>query len=132
MNTHKRVAIALLGGLAIAGIAGASAASLGGLNEKSLGSDDAVVASCDTDGIDVAYTTSYNNTLNTYVVTSVNLTGVATGCANQIATVTLSDGNLDSLFTSGNTTVSGTSLSIPVSPGVSASSVYGVSVVISG
>ena len=44
MQFSKRAAIALLGGVSIAGIAGASAATLGTLSSTSLGSGDSVVA----------------------------------------------------------------------------------------
>ena len=47
-----------LGALLAMGISGAAAASLGGLSGGSLGADDQVIASCDTDGISSSYTTA--------------------------------------------------------------------------
>ena len=45
----NKKALAALGGLAAFGILTASAASLGGLTSSSLGADQTVIASCDTD-----------------------------------------------------------------------------------
>ena len=60
-------------------IVGASAATLGGLSSSGLGSDNSVVAACDTDGISIAYTTAYNATAQEYQVSAVNFTGVNAG-----------------------------------------------------
>lgn len=58
-NNKRKIAIGVLAGLAITGLVGASAATLGGIGGQGLGADAEVVASCDTDGVTVAYDTSY-------------------------------------------------------------------------
>lgn len=58
-NNKRKIAIGVLAGLAITGLVGASAATLGGISGQGLGADADVVASCDTDGVTVAYDTSY-------------------------------------------------------------------------
>jgi len=130
MNTHKRVAIALLGGLAIAGLAGASASTLGGLRGEDVGSDDAVVAACDETGIDVAYTTGW--VAGSYVVTAVTLTDVAEECDGQDASLTLRNGLNASLFSDTETADASGTLVFTVAPGVSANALEGISLVISG
>ncbi len=90
----RKKSVAVLAGLAIAGTVGASAASLGGLNSDNLGADTGVVASCDDNGIAVAYTTAWdatavdpggvtNVTVGSYVVDGITLTGVAAACDGQ-------------------------------------------------
>ena len=126
----SRIAIAV-GGLAAAGAIAASAASLGGLSSTGLGSNDTVVAACDTDGISSAYTSGYSATAGKYQVTAVVLSGIAASCANQTAAVTLRDSGNVSLG-SGSVTVTGTSASITLSAPVAAESIVGASVIISG
>jgi hypothetical protein len=127
---NKRLATAALG-LAAFGAIAASAAGLGGLTSQSVGSSDTVVASCDTNGVGINYTTSYNATSSKYVVTGVTLTGVDAACNGLTAAVTLKDSGGASL-TSGTATVAGTSQVVSVSPSAAAESVVGASVIISG
>ena len=82
-KSMRKKSVAVLAGLAIAGAVGASAASLGGLNSDNLGADTGEVASCDTDGIDVGYTTEYNATAAEYIVTSIDLTDINALCESQ-------------------------------------------------
>ena len=93
MNKPRKLALAVLASITIAGIAGASASSLGGLNSASLGSDDTITASCQTTlgGIDVSYGTSYNTSTGKNDVGSVTFSGVDTACNTLSATLTLSD-----------------------------------------
>ena len=138
MKINKRVAVALLGGLAVAGVAGASAASLGGLDSESLGSDDQVVAACDGDGIDVAYTTSYDAGDDRYEVTAVELSDVAETCDGLALDVTLSGdhdadtGTADEILTSESTTSGEGSFSVALTAPISAEALKGISIVISG
>ena len=81
-NTRK-VAVALLAGLAITGIVGASAASLGGIRGASLGADTEVVASCDTDGVDVKYGTSFDNVNDRFDVATITFGDVNDNCDNK-------------------------------------------------
>lgn len=69
----------------------AFAASLGGIDSDNLGSSTSVVASCDTDGIDVSYTTEYDATEAQFDVVSVTLSDVAPGCEGEAIDVTLAD-----------------------------------------
>jgi hypothetical protein len=127
---NKRLATAALG-LAAFGAIAASAAGLGGLTSQSVGSSDTVVASCDTNGVGIQYTTSYNATASKYVVTGVTLTGVAAGCNNETADVTLKDVGGNSIAT-GSALVAGTTQVVSLSPSASAEAVVGASVIISG
>jgi hypothetical protein len=124
----SRLAIAAIGVLAFGA---ASAASLGGLSSTDIGSSDTVVASCDSDGVSVKYITSYSAATSQYEVTTVKLSGIDAACANQVASVTVKDAGGNALA-SGSATVASTSESIPLSAPVSAESVVGASVVISG
>jgi hypothetical protein len=128
---NKRLATAALG-LAAFGAIAASAAGLGGLTSQSVGSSDTVVASCDTDGVGIQYTTSYNATSSKYVVTGVTLTGVDAACSGETAAVTLK-GTGGTSLTSGSATVAGTTQAVTLSPTTAgAENVVGASVIISG
>jgi hypothetical protein len=131
---HKnRIVVALLGGILGAGLIGASAATLGGLTGGSLGADDQVVASCDTDGIVSSYTTAYNATAQTYQVTAVNFTGVNAACNGKAASVSLRTGVTNLGTTNvGAITVAANAFTITLSAAVTASSVDGLSHVIFG
>ncbi len=133
MQFSKRTAIALLGGVSIAGIAGASAATLGTLTSTSLGSGDSVVAACDTDGMGITYSTAYSASAQKYQVTAVNFTGVNPACNAKVASVTLRNGTTELQTTSvPSITVASTSFSITLGTAVEASLVNGTSLIISG
>ena len=57
-NNRRKMAVAVLAGLALTGMVGASAASLNGI-DSSLGADAQDVLSCDTNGVDVSYDTTF-------------------------------------------------------------------------
>jgi len=134
MHIPRKVALAVLASISVAGMAGASAASLGGLTSGAVGSDDATVASCDTDGIAVSYTTSYTATAQKYQVTAVNFGGVNSNCSGKAASVSLRNGTTQlGSATSATITVSGTNtFSLTLSAPVDAASVSGSSLIISG
>jgi hypothetical protein len=127
----KRKTLAVVAAIAAFAAVSASAAGLGGLTSSSLGADLSVVASCDTDGVAVAYTTSYSSTPKEYTVSAVVLSGIAPGCATKTATVTLANTAGTSLGTA-TAAVASTSLTVPITPAVSAAAVVNVAVVISG
>lgn len=129
----SRMTKVLLGALLAMGLSGAAAASLGGLTGGSLGADDQIVASCDTDGISSSYTTAYNATSQDYRVTAVNFTGVNAACNAKAASVSLRNGttNLGTTNAASITVASG-AFSVALGTPVSASAVNGLSVVISG
>lgn len=129
----KSPLIAVLVGVSIAGIAGASAASLGGLSANSLGSDDSVIASCDTDGINIAYTTAYDATAQEYRTSAVNFSGVNAACNSKAASVSLRNGGtLLSTASSSSITVTAGAFTLTLSSPVTSESIDGVSLVISG
>lgn len=90
----KKLLVALAVGVAVFAAAYASAATLG-LTSDNLGSDDQVVASCDTSVV-VTYQTSYHATTTAaaagaYLVDTVTLEGLdQTACNGQTISVTLS------------------------------------------
>jgi hypothetical protein len=133
LGKHKRKLVALLAGLAAAGVVSASAASLGGLTSADLGSDDQIVASCDSDGITVGYTYGYNAAAQRYNVTAVNFTNVAAACSTKAASVSLRNGvtNLGTTNVA-SITVALNAFSITLGAPVAATDVTGISLVISG
>lgn len=130
---NKKVLVAVLGGVLSAGLVGASAASLGGLSSGGLGEADQVVAACDTDGITVGYTTAYSAAAQTYQVTAVNFTGVNAACNAKAASLSLRNGVTNLGTTSvASITVAAGAFSMALAAPVTASSVNGLSVIISG
>lgn len=85
----KKIILAAAAGLTAVGAVSASAATLGGINSDSLGVDDSVIAACDTDGIDVAYTLTYSAAALTYNVDDVILSDVAVACDGLDYSITL-------------------------------------------
>jgi hypothetical protein len=128
----KRAAIAIGAGLAVtAGVIAASAASLGGLGSANLGAAATVVASCDTDGVNIGYTTAYEaGAPGDYVVTGVTVSSVNAACDGQNISVTLSDGTA-SLDSVNGVVLTGGSTTLALSAGANAQAVTGASVVIS-
>ena len=124
---NKKIALGVTAGICAFGAVTASASSLGGVDTKDLGTSADVVASCDTDGVAVDYTTAFAN--GTYRVTEVKLSGVATGCSGQDVTVTLFDGAKASL-TETTAVSSGAAQTLTLTSPVSAEAVEGVAVVI--
>lgn len=127
----KRTVIAVVAAVAAFGAVTASATTLGGLNSKSLGAESSVVAACDTDGVSVDYTTSYDATAKEYTVSAIALSGLAAACNGQSARVTVANAAGASLG-NGTATVAGTSSSITLSTPASAKNVANVAVVITG
>ncbi len=130
MSTPRKASIALLAGLAVTGIVGAAAASFGTLGAESLGSESTVVAACDTDGIDVSFSTSFAD--GDYVVDSVDFNDVESACGGLEFDVTLTAAEgaiVDSA--DGDVGLIGDSFSVEFT-GVTAESVEGVALVISG
>lgn len=126
----KRTVIAVVAAVAAFGAVSASAASLGNLNVKSLGASTDVVASCDSDGVAVAYTTAYAAGAKEYQVSAVNLSGIATACAGLTVSVTVANGT--TVLSSGTvTSLAGTSTAVDLLSPVSAKSLDQVAIVIS-
>ena len=85
----------------------ASAASLGGVQSTSLGSSATVVASCDTDGVALDYSTAYNAESGTYVVNSVTVDNINDACKGQMIEVSLENDKGDTTTTTARTEVTG-------------------------
>ncbi|MDQ2933728.1 MAG: hypothetical protein M3R49_01895 [Chloroflexota bacterium] len=128
----KRVLAALLvAGVTFAGLYGL-AASLN-LTTDSLGSATTTVAACQAAALNATYTTSYSAAAPGYTVGTVTITGLAATCYSKPYKVTLSTAANASLGeATGTTPSSGTSFSATFAPALSAVSVTGISVVISG
>ena len=130
----KRKTLAIVSAVAAFAAVSASAAGLGGLTGTSLGADTTIVASCDTDGITVAYTTTYNAATSQYVVSGVNLTNVNAACNLKAANLTLSDAGNASIGSGSvaSLAVAAGAATIPLSTNAPAKTVTGISLVISG
>lgn len=127
---RKRIALAVALGFGSFGVF-ASAASLGGLTSSRVGSENAVVASCDSDGVTITYTTAYDAADSRYEVTTATVAGVAAGCAGQTLSVTLKDGTGASIGAGTMTAVSGAN-AVAIAPNSSAQALVGASVIIAG
>jgi hypothetical protein len=130
---RKRIAVAILAGAAALGVVGASAASLGGITSNSLGADTAVVGSCDSDGVTLAYTNAYDAALGRYQTTSVGVSGIAATCAGKSLSLTLKDATGVSLGSGTVASIAGTTATITLAgAGANANAVVGAAAVISG
>jgi hypothetical protein len=92
-SSRKNKGFLLAGALGIVAVGGvlASAASIGTVSSSSLGSGVQVVASCDTNGVNVAYTNTYNTISGKYEVTAVTVSGIDAACATKTLDITLAD-----------------------------------------
>lgn len=127
-STRRKSAAIALAVVGVAGLSLASAAQLN-VNSASLGAGTDVVASCDTDGINVAFANAFDT--GGYTATAVTLSGVAGACDNNAVRVTVADVDGESLgevtgsiTPGGTTTISGLA--------VDAADIENVYVVISG
>ncbi|HEX9258795.1 MAG TPA: hypothetical protein VF855_04605 [Acidimicrobiales bacterium] len=84
-----RALVVLLGIAGVAGVSVASASSLGGINGTTVGSDTAVIGTCDTDGVNVSFQSSYDDALNGYGVTGVTVDSIDPNCAGKAISVTI-------------------------------------------
>ena len=133
-RSRRRMAIAILAGLATLGITQASAASLGGITSTSYGADVGVVASCDTDGVSLSFTNSYDATLGRYQTTTVNIGGIAAACSGKALSITLKDATGASVGSGSiaTLTASASQSATIAAPGANANAVTGAAVVITG
>ncbi len=134
-SARRKVVAITVAGLGIAGLGLASAAQLN-LTSGALGAGTTVVASCDNDGVGVAFTNAFAAAAKGYTVTEVKLTGVAVGCVGQTVKVDLlntdpTDASTGASLAQVTATVSAAgTLTLPVSASVKAADVKGVAVVI--
>ena len=86
----KRILIAAAAALVVFGVVFAMAASLGGITSGDVGADDAVVASCDSNGVTTSYTTAYSSSGTAgYKVGNVTVGSIADACDGATMRVTL-------------------------------------------
>lgn len=110
----KRTLIAVVAGIAVTGGVFASAASLGGVTSTNLGSSATVVASCDTDGVGLDYSTSYDIASGTYLVNSVTVSEIDPSCKGEQIEVSLKSADGRASTTTNRTGVTGTEQVIAV------------------
>ncbi len=128
----KRVVAAVFAGLLMFGSVYGLAASLN-LTSDSLGAGSAVVAACQAGTLNATYTSTYSAAAPGYTVGTVTVTGLAATCYSKAYKITLSGaGNASLGEATGTTPASGTSFSAAFAPALSATSITGVNVVISG
>jgi len=127
----KRLLLALLLGTFAYAIAFASAATIGTVTDAGVGSGNTVVASCDTDGVNTAYGTTYSASAPAgYNVTTVNVTSINTACNNHTISVTVAKSDGSTPATGTGTVTSGAANNIAVSPAIPAANAGAVYVVI--
>lgn len=135
-SSKRRARRILVPAAAAVGAAGllavASAATLGGINSDSLGADEGPVVSCDVDGVDAEYTSSYDVVDGRYEVTEVTISAMNAACVGLDLEVTLTDDTGAVLATTAPVVVAGISETIPVTAEPAAESVNGIAVIISG
>ena len=129
---RRRYIVAAVGAIAVFGSVAASAATLGGVTAASLGADVTTVAACDTDGVTLAYTTSFAS--GGYQVTAVTVSGINAACTGQNLRLALTDtagATGTTLFSSASQAVAGTTATVTVTPTVvTAAAVKGAAVII--
>lgn len=129
----KSKAITIVGGVTAVALVGAGVAYAASLSmtSNSLSAGQTTVASCQAAGesITPSYVSSDTNGLG-YKVTSVNLTGISSGCNGRTLAITVSNGTAASVA-SGTTTVTGSTASVTLSPSILASAITNVSIQIS-
>ncbi|MGB7859753.1 MAG: hypothetical protein WBM90_04590 [Acidimicrobiia bacterium] len=85
----RRKLIALIIAVVAFSLIAASAASLGGINTADVGADTEVVASCDTDGVDVSYRFRWAQARGEYEIRRVIINGIADACLGQQISMTI-------------------------------------------
>ena len=127
----KRLLLALLFGSIAYAIAFASAATIGTVTDAGVGAGNAVVASCDTDGVSTAYGTAYSAAAPSgYNVTTVNVTDINTLCNNKTISVTVAKADGTTPASGSATVAAGAANNIAVTPAIPASDAAAVYVVI--
>ncbi len=109
----------------------AMAATLGGINSDDLGADTSVVASCDSDGVDVAYTIAFDAVNAVQEVTHVVVTEIDKSCKDQLIDVGLTNADGSSSVDAVQGTLDGSgSITLTVTDGFPAEDVDDVAIVI--
>ncbi len=128
----KRALIAAIAALFTFGGAYGLAASLN-LTTDGLGAASGVVAACQAGPLTATYTSAYSAGTPGYTVATVTVTGLTSTCYSKAYRITLTGaGNASLGEANGTTPATGASFAATFSPAVSAATITGVSVVISG
>lgn len=134
-KSRKRALVAGLLGLAATSGMLASAASLG-VTGNTLGAGTVVIASCDTDGVSLTYTNTYDTTTGAYRTSAVLISGLNNACNAKKLDITLKDATGASLGAASIASLSlptgTTTASVAISPTASAASITGAAIVIAG
>jgi hypothetical protein len=129
----RRTIAGILAALAVFGVVFAMAANLGGITSGQVGADDAIVSSCDTDGVTTSYASSWDATDGRYEITSVTVTGIDDACDGDTLSVSLTN-STGAQIGSGSVTVptaaGAFSATVALSSAASAELTEGVHVVI--
>ena len=129
----KKKLVAGLVALGAFGALTASASSLGGLRSTSVGASANVVASCDTDGVDISYSeNAWHAATNDYRSNVVTLSGVNAACEGQAFRLTLSNASASLAETVGTITLSSGKQAVTLSSPVRSEDVARTSLVITG
>jgi hypothetical protein len=125
--------LAILAGSVTFGLVGASAATLGGITSKTLGADATTVASCDTDGVALAFTNAYVAASGTYQTTAIRLSGINPACAGKALSLTVRNASNAAIGTGSIAALTtSTAQTVALATPVSAATVAGVAIVITG
>jgi len=87
----KKLILSLVMAIALIGGVYGAAASLGTLTTQDIGATSADVASCDTDGVETAYTVDVDPSDDTLVVVDVTISNIADACRAKPIVVSISD-----------------------------------------
>lgn len=132
IQSVKRALILAMAGVLTFGAVYGFAAGLN-LTTESLGAANTTVAACQAAAMTATYTSTYSATTPGYTVGTVTVTGLAATCYSKAYRITLSGaGNTSLGEATGTTPATGTSFSATFAPAVSAASITGIGVVISG
>jgi hypothetical protein len=133
-ETMRRVAIAALAALLVGGgVIVASAASLGGVTSEQFGADVGLVAACDSNGVTVEYTNTYDAAAQQYIVEEVQVKDVDLGCTNLDLKLTLVDAADATLWIGTEQVTSGTVvLDVPTLDAIASEDVNKVAILIAG
>jgi hypothetical protein len=122
-----------LSGLVAFGAVWAAAAQLT-VNSSTLGAGTSVVASCDTNGVDVSYTNSWDAVNKHFKVGSVVVTNLDDACRGKAMTIELQDSSNVSLSEDSGTVATGTTgvntTTVNMASSVDASAVANISIAI--
>ena len=128
----RRIFGSLLAGLVGIGLATgvAHAAGLGGAASGSFGADSTLVASCDTTGVSLDYTTGYDPALARYAVTAVTVRDLDPSCVGQTVAVVLHD-DAGTELAAASTTAASDTVTVRLAAGPPVDATIGTAIVVS-